>query len=130
MSYAHCILPIDHCHLLIAFQLSSIFALMNTTNNSIHRLRLAGIAEGISLLVLLGIAMPIKYLLQQPAVVQVVGWIHGLLFVIFMMLVFMAWLQRYLSLQKAALAFVAAFLPFGTFIFDRYLKRIEAEKGN
>ena len=49
----------------------------------IGRLRLVGILEGISFLVLLGIAMPLKYLAGQPEAVKVVGWAHGALFVLY-----------------------------------------------
>ena len=51
-------------------------------------LRKVGIAEGISFLVLLGIAMPLKYFLHQPMAVTIFGWIHGILFVAFL---FLAW---------------------------------------
>jgi integral membrane protein len=89
----------------------------------IGRLRMTGIAEGISLLLLLMVAMPLKYLAGKPEAVQVIGWIHGLLFVVFMLAVLVVFLQKKLSFKYAALAFVAAFLPFGTFVFDGVLKR-------
>ena len=50
----------------------------------ISRLRTVGIYEGISYLLLLGIAMPIKYMLGIPEVVKYVGWAHGVLFVLYM----------------------------------------------
>src|SRR4026207_50422 len=85
-------------------------------------LRKAGIAEGISFLVLLCIAMPLKYFLQQPLAVKIVGWIHGILFVAFL---FLAWeykTDRNKSLKWFALAFLAAIIPTGTFFFDKKLK--------
>jgi len=85
-------------------------------------LRRAGIAEGISFLVLLGIAMPIKYLLKEPMVVTVVGWIHGVLFIAFL---FLAWeykTDRNKSFKWFALAFIASIVPTGTFFFDKKLK--------
>ena len=51
------------------------------------RLRLIAFLEGLSLLVLLGIAMPLKYLAGQPAAVRYVGMTHGLLFVLYVLLV-------------------------------------------
>ena len=89
----------------------------------IGRLRMTGIAEGISLLLLLMVAMPLKYFAGKPEAVQVIGWIHGLLFVVFMLAVLVVFLQKKLSFKYAVLAFFAAFLPFGTFIFDGILKK-------
>ena len=85
-------------------------------------LRRTGIAEGISFLVLLGIAMPVKYLLKEPMVVTVVGWIHGVLFIAFL---FLAWeykTDRNKSFKWFALAFIASIVPTGTFFFDKKLK--------
>ena len=92
---------------------------------SIGRLRLTGMAEGISLLVLLGIAMPLKYIAGKPEAVTVIGWIHGLLFVLFMIAVIIVYDQRNWPFKKLVYAFLAAFLPFGTFIFDKQLKKEE-----
>jgi integral membrane protein len=93
--------------------------------NSIRLLRRVGLIEGISMLVLLFIAMPLKYIWDQPGAVKVVGWIHGALFVLFMLLVLYVYDQRSWPFKKVAVAFVAAFLPFGTFVFDRQLKKEE-----
>lgn len=92
-------------------------------NKKLSWLRKAGIAEGISFLLLMGIAMPLKYFFQQPMAVTVVGWIHGILFIVF---IFLAWefkTDRNKSLGWFAAAFAAALLPAGTFIFDRQLKK-------
>ena len=81
--------------------------------------------EGVSLLVLLFIAMPLKYIWQQPMAVKIIGWVHGALFVLFMILAFRVYEQKSWSFKKLILAFVAAFLPFGTFVFDKKLKEEE-----
>jgi hypothetical protein len=52
-------------------------------NKKLNWLRKIGIAEGISFLVLLCIAMPLKYFFQQPMAVKIFGWAHGVLFVAF-----------------------------------------------
>ena len=101
---------------------------MEKTNKQklLHRFRMIGIAEGISFLILLLIAMPLKYLMQIPEAVKIMGWIHGGLFVAFIYFAFemMGVLNRnFLWLLKA---FAAAFIPCGTFIFDRQLKTEEA----
>lgn len=93
--------------------------------NSVSLLRKVGLIEGISLLVLLFIAMPLKYIWGQPGAVKVVGWIHGALFVLFMLLVLRVYDQRGWPFKKVVFAFLAAFLPFGTFVFDKQLKEEE-----
>ena len=96
-------------------------------NSAIGRLRIVGIAEGISLLVLLGIAMPLKYMANIPEAVKVVGWIHGILFVLFITMVLMMHQEKHWTIKKTALAIIASFLPFGTFVFDRQLKKEESQ---
>jgi integral membrane protein len=94
-------------------------------NKKLSWLRKTGIAEGISFLVLLGIAMPLKYMLHQPMAVKICGWIHGILFVAFL---FLAWeykTDRNKSLKWFATAFLAAIIPTGTFFFDKKLKEEE-----
>ncbi|MCA9662201.1 MAG: DUF3817 domain-containing protein [Myxococcales bacterium] len=93
---------------------------------TIGRLRLIGLLEGTSFLVLLGIAMPLKYLAGQPLAVKLVGWAHGALFMLFVLALFHAASDRDWPLKKMAAGFIAAVIPFGTFIFDANLRR-EAE---
>jgi len=85
-----------------------------------------GIAEGVSFLVLLLIAMPMKYFLHIPEAVKFMGWMHGALFVTFIYFAFevMGSLKKSFSWFLKALA--AAFIPCGTFVFDRQLKKEEA----
>ena len=95
----------------------------NNKQKLLHRFRMIGIAEGISFLVLLLIAMPLKYFMQMPEAVKFVGWVHGALFVAFIYFAF----EVMGSLKKNFFwfmkAFAAAFIPCGTFIFDRQLKK-------
>ena len=90
-------------------------------SSSIGRLRLAGLVEGPSILVLLIIAMPLKYLAAQPEAVSVVGWVHGALFVLFGVALLIAMQDEGWSLKKAAVIFIAAVVPFGPFVIDRQL---------
>ncbi|MEL6611730.1 MAG: DUF3817 domain-containing protein [Bacteroidota bacterium] len=92
-------------------------------SSSIGRLRLAGLVEGTSFLVLLFIAMPLKYLADQPEAVSIVGWVHGVLFVLFGVALLIAMQDEGWSLKKAAVIFIAAVVPFGPFVIDRQLKR-------
>lgn len=92
----------------------------------IGRLRLVGILEGISFLVLLGIAMPLKYLAGQPEAVKVVGWAHGALFVLYVGAVLQAALAHGWGVGRLLAFLVASVLPFGPFVADRKLLRDEA----
>ena len=79
--------------------------------------------EGISLLALLGIAMPLKYVADMPAAVRVVGLIHGILFVGFSLALMRAWQQRGWPLARAARIFLLSFVPLGMLLIDRDLGR-------
>lgn len=92
----------------------------------IGRLRLAGLAEGTSYLLLLGIAMPLKYLAGQPEAVMIVGWAHGILFIVLGVAILAAVVQARLPWWLAGLAAIASLLPFGPFVIDGRLKRFES----
>ncbi len=92
----------------------------------LHRFRMIGLAEGISFLILLLIAMPLKYLYNIPEAVKVFGWVHGALFVSFIYFAFEVMGTFKKSFGWFMIAFVAAFVPLGTFVFDRQLKKDEA----
>lgn len=87
--------------------------------------RIIAIAEGISFLVLLFIAMPLKYLADQPVAVKIAGSLHGALFVAFMGLAYFVKDQYKKNLMWMAKAFFASLLPFGTFYMDREWKKEE-----
>lgn len=95
--------------------------------NSIRNLRWVGIAEGISFLVLLFIAMPIKYMLGIPEVVKYVGWAHGILFIAYIVAVFGAIRAMQWNWFSVLVALAASLVPFGTFVLDRQLKRRQTE---
>ncbi len=86
-------------------------------------LRWVGLVEGTSFLLLLGVAMPLKYALGLPLAVTVAGWIHGVLFVAYLLVLFNVWGDRQWSLTRLATGFVAAVVPLGPFVFDRSLRR-------
>ncbi|GAB2956983.1 DUF3817 domain-containing protein [Hymenobacter coalescens] len=94
-------------------------------SSSVGRLRVVGFLEGLSFLVLLGIAMPLKYVLGQPEAVRHVGMAHGVLFVLYVLLLIAATLEHGWSVRKAALGFVASLVPLGTFWADKKLFREE-----
>jgi integral membrane protein len=88
-----------------------------------QQFRLVGYAEGVSFLVLLGIAMPLKYLAGWPQAVLVVGWAHGLLWVLYLVAAALAAYWDGWTKRQLFWALVASVLPFGPFVFDRWLRR-------
>ena len=91
----------------------------------LSRLRIIGNIEGISYLLLLGVAMPLKYLANLPEAVKVSGWIHGALFVAFCYALLEVWNNRKWSFGKVVLAFLLSLIPFGTFFLDRQIRQEE-----
>ena len=91
-------------------------------DSPIGRLRIISIIEGISFLVLLGIAMPLKYALDMPRAVFWVGLIHGLLFVIFCMALLNAFLVAKWKMKPPVLIFLASLVPFAPLWVERWLR--------
>ena len=87
-----------------------------------------GRAEGISYLLLLFIAMPLKYAFDIPEAVKYTGWAHGLLFIAY--LIAIAWMghKRSWSFLKMFLFVLAALLPFGPFVAEAKLLSREAKE--
>ena len=83
------------------------------TTSPIGRLRLVGIVEAISFLLLLGVAMPLKYAAGMPMAVKIAGWIHGLLFILFCIALIQAWRASRWSILHAGGFLIAALLPLG-----------------
>ncbi len=90
---------------------------------SISRLRTIGIIEGISFLVLLGVAMPLKYFAGLPQAVTVVGWLHGLLFITFCVALTQAHQEAKWTVWRTGGVLIAALLPFGPFVIDSRLRK-------
>ncbi len=90
---------------------------------SIQMLRKIGLAEGISFLLLLFVAMPLKYFMGLPEAVKFAGWAHGVLFVAYSAAVLYVRETCNWSLLKSIMALGAGLLPFGTFLLDRELKK-------
>ena len=85
--------------------------------------RAAGIIDGISLVVLLCIAMPLKYFADISMAVTIVGSIHGAIFSFYFLAVIYAQIAIRWNVLWSVGALVVAFIPFGNFIFDRFLKK-------
>ena len=92
---------------------------MNLLKSHIGRLRIVAFMEGCSLLALVFIAMPVKYLLGIPEATQAIGLIHGILFVIFIVAtVAMSILYKW-TVSRVLMIMASSVLPFGTFYVDK-----------
>ena len=87
-------------------------------------LRLIGFLEGVSLLLLFGVAMPVKYVLGEPMAVEVVGMAHGILFILYIVLVLFVGFTNKWKFINIGLAMLASLLPFGTFYADKKLFKV------
>jgi integral membrane protein len=94
---------------------------MNTTraNSSQKWFLTIGFWEGISYLVLLFVAMPLKYWAGMDMAVKAVGSAHGALFVLFMLATAWAWKEGVLNFKQCVVAFLLSLVPFGTFRLHR-----------
>ncbi|MBT2682772.1 DUF3817 domain-containing protein [Bacillus sp. ISL-37] len=92
-------------------------------NTAISRFRMMGLFEGGSLLVLVFIAMPLKYWAGFPEAVRFVGSLHGFLFVLYVLMIIYTTFKVRWSFLWAVSAFAVAFIPFGNMVLDRFLQR-------
>ena len=91
----------------------------------LKRFRFMGLLEGSSLLILLFLAMPLKYFFGFPEAVRVVGSIHGFLFVSYCLFIaYMTFIVRWPFLYSV-IAVIVAFIPFGNILFDSKLKKLK-----
>ncbi len=102
---------------------------MPNWKSPVGRMRLIGMCEGVSFLLLMGVAMPLKYFAGLPAAVTWTGWLHGILFVCYGLAIFAALAGGRISFGKSALAFVASLIPLGPFLIDRKLAEEEVSDG-
>ena len=90
-------------------------------DTTLNRLRSVGIWEAISYLLLLGIAMPLKYGFDMPQAVRVVGMAHGILWMAYVGLAILGQADYKWPLKTTVWLFVASLLPFGPFVADAKL---------
>lgn len=86
--------------------------------SSMNAFRLVAFLEGISFLVLLFIAMPLKYVMDMPLPVRITGMVHGVLFIAFVFYLMQVKSEKNWTVKKTFIAFLASLLPFGTFVLD------------
>ncbi len=98
-------------------------ALTKRQNSALRNLTIMGYLEGTSFLLLLGIAMPLKYMLDMPEMVGYVGPVHGMLFIAYTVVLFITAHKIKMPLWALPAGVLGSFLPFGPFIFDHLLKK-------
>jgi integral membrane protein len=91
--------------------------------NVLRQLRLFALLEGASYLLLLGVAMPLKYVAGWPMAVRITGSIHGILFLLFMSALFRVADEHEWPLRKSLLAFLWSLIPFGMVPLDRMVRQ-------
>lgn len=89
----------------------------------IAKFRFMGLLEGLSLLILIFIAMPLKYFAGFPEVVTFVGSIHGMLFVMYVFTIAYVTIKIRWSFVWVTSAFAVAFIPFGNLVLDAKLRK-------
>ncbi|GAA2422538.1 hypothetical protein GCM10010191_37920 [Actinomadura vinacea] len=95
----------------------------------VRALRIVSIAEAVSFLVLLLIAMPFKYMADTPQLVQLVGPIHGVLFLAYVALVLVGRGAMGWNAARTVLALIASVLPVAPLLVERrWIKPAEAER--
>ena len=87
-------------------------------------LRIVGFVEGLSLILLLFFAMPMKYLLDQSIYVKYIGMGHGILFIVYLLVLLIVSHRMKWPLSIFVMGLVASILPFGPFLFDVKLKKM------
>ena len=91
----------------------------------IRLFRFVGLVEGITTLALFCVAMPLKYFWAMPAFVPPVGMVHGLAFVFYLIAMGVCLWGRGLTRGQWVRTTLAAFIPFGTFLNDPMLHRLQ-----
>ena len=92
-------------------------------STAIGRLRIISIIEALSYLILLFIAMPMKYIWGEPMAVRIVGMAHGVLFCLFCAALLNAMLTQKWKLLPPTLIFLASLIPFAPIWVEKWLKK-------
>ncbi len=89
----------------------------------IKSFRVIAFLEGVSYILLLFIATPIKYFAEDPSYVKMLGMPHGLLFIAYIILAMVIRAEQKWDNKKTFIVLIASIIPFGTFYVDKkYLK--------
>ena len=89
----------------------------------INFFRLVSLLEGVSYILLLFIAVPIKYMQGNPEYVKMLGMPHGVLFVAYIALAILLKMELKWSNKIFGTVCLLSILPFGTFFVGKFLKK-------
>lgn len=96
----------------------------NLFKTNIGRLRIIGFLEGVSLLILVFIAVPMKYYFQNPSLTKTLGPIHGALFILFIINTLSVSIEQNWKFKTTTWKVIlACLIPFGTFFIDKKILR-------
>ena len=93
----------------------------------IKTFRIISYLEGISYILLLFIAVPIKYYADDPSLVKLLGMPHGLLFIVYILLSVINSKKYNWNFTKTLVVIISSIIPFGTFYVDYKYLKINAE---
>ena len=99
--------------------LAIIFAQKSILKKGIKLFKIISFFEAVSFIVLLCVAMPLKYIWDMPQLVQVVGMAHGVLFILYIVFAIYAWQVLHWSFKKLSIAILCSVVPFGPFYVER-----------
>jgi integral membrane protein len=98
-------------------------------NTQLGRLRVVSYLEGITLLLLLGVAVPLKHWGSDPSMVKLIGPVHGILFLLFIISTLSVGVEQQWKFKETTWkVLIACIIPFGTFYIDRHILKKAAEK--
>lgn len=98
--------------------------------DAFSRFRIISLLEGISYLILVFIAMPIKYIGENPYPVKIAGMSHGVLFIIFCLFLFVAMREYKWNMKLSIKYFIYSLIPFGFIVIDKSLKKQQQTETN
>jgi integral membrane protein len=97
-------------------------------NTTFSRFRLISFIEGISFLILVFIAMPLKYLAGIPLAVKIAGMTHGILFILFVIALVMAYKKYSWNNSLTFKLFVYSVIPFGFILIEKTIMKDSVKK--
>ena len=103
--------------------IKQVLSLRKEQNTTLKNLTIMGYLEGTSFLLLIGIAMPLKYMMGISEGVKYIGMAHGILFIAYIVVLMGAAIRIKMPLWAIPAGVLGSFLPFGPFIFDHMLKK-------
>ena len=101
-------------------------AIQSEELSQLRRMRAVSLLEGATLVLLLGVAVPLKHLAGLPVATSIMGPIHGIAFVLYVWMLVQTLSLGGWTRAEAARMVLAAFIPFGAFVNERALARRQA----